>query len=160
MQIPRRFPRSLVLGVGLAAWMLGTVSAAAQGIGLQGGATANPDQLYVGSHIELELGSDRFVLRPNVEGGFGEDLTVANINFELLYRYVFPGSSWAVYQGTGPAVNVYRFDDATDVRGGLNFVFGIRHENGIFGEMKVGNSGSPDLKVGIGVTVRTGSGGP
>ena len=128
---------------------------AAQGIGLQGGGTANPDQFYVGSHIEFVLGSDRFVIRPNIEGGTGDGLTTASINFEFLYRYVFPGSSWGIYQGTGPAVNLYRFSDMTDVQGGLNVVFGVRHESGFFSELKVGSSGSPDLKYGVGFSVRT-----
>ena len=111
--------------------------AAAQGICFQGGGTANPDQFFVGSHIELVLGSDNFLIRPNVEGGTGAGLTAASVNFEFLYRYTFPGSIWAIYQGTGPAVNLYRFDDMTDVQGGLNFVFGVRHESGFFSEIKV-----------------------
>ena len=144
--------RKVLVGAFMALW---ASPATAQGIGLHGGGTANPDQFYVGSHIEFLLGSDRLVIRPNVEGGAGEGLTAASINFELLYRYVFPGSSWAIYQGTGPAINLYRFDDMTDVQGGLNVVFGVRHENGFFSEIKVGSSGSPDLKYGVGFTVRT-----
>ena len=147
----------LFVGAILALW---ASPAAAQDVGLQAGGTANPDQFYVGSHIEFVLGSDRFVIRSNVEGGAGDGLTAASVNFEFLYRYVFPGSSWAIYHGTGPAVNLYRFNDMTDVQGGLNAVFGVRHENGFFSEIKVGSSGSPNLRYGVGFTVRTGRASP
>ena len=104
--------------------------------------------------IEFELGSDNFLIRPSVEGGTSDGLSAASVNVELLYRYAFPSSSWAVYQGTGPAMNLYRFEGMTDVQGGVNFVFGVRHENGFFSELKIGNSGSPDLKYGVGFTVK------
>ncbi len=46
-----------------------------QGVGFQGGETASSDQFDVGSHIELTLDSDRFVICPNVEGETGDGLT-------------------------------------------------------------------------------------
>lgn len=141
---------ALILGL-----LLGAVPAAAQGVGFQGGGTVSPTQFYVGSHFEVPLGSDRFLLRPSVDGGTGDGLTLASINFEFLYRYELPGSDWAIYQGTGPAVNFIRFNDETDVRGGFNFVFGVRHETGFFSELKVGGSGSPNLRYGVGFTIKT-----
>lgn len=130
----------------------------AQGVGFQGGGTGSPTQFYVGSHVEFPLGRDVFLLRPSVEGGTGDGLTLASINFEFLYRYWLPGDRWAIYQGTGPAVNFLKFDDETTVRGGLNFVFGVRHRSGFFSELKIGGSGSPNLRYGVGFTVATGGG--
>ena len=133
-----------------------TPPAMAQGVGFQGGGTVTPDQFYVGSHFEFRLGSDSFLLRPSIEGGSGDGLKAASVNFEFLYRYWLPGDRWAIYQGTGPAVNFYRYDDNTSVRGGLNFVFGARHESGFFTELKIGGSGSPNLRYGVGFTIPTG----
>ena len=57
-------------------------------------------------------------------------------------------------------MNFIRFREDTDVRGGFNLVFGARHESGFFGELKVGGSGSPNLRYGIGFTINTGGAGP
>ena len=140
------------------ALLLATAPAAAQGVGFQGGGTVSPNQFYVGSHFEVPLGSSQFLLRPSVEGGAGDGVTLASINFEFLYRYDLPSTTWAIYQGTGPAVNFIRFADETNVRGGFNFVFGVRHESGFFSELKVGGggSGSPNLRYGVGFTINTG----
>ena len=115
----------------------------------------SPNQFYVGSHFEVPLGTPQFLLRPSVEGGASDGVTLASINFEFLYRYELPSGTWAIYQGTGPAVNFTRFADQTDVRGGFNFVFGVRHESGFFSELKVGGSGSPNLRYGVGFTIAT-----
>ena len=144
------------VGMGACGLLLASASpAVAQGVGFQGGGTASPAQFYVGSHFEGPLGSPQFLLRPSVEGGTGDGITLASINFEFLYRYELPSSTWAIYQGTGPAVNFIRFRDDTTVRGGFNFVFGARHDSGFFSELKVGGSGSPNLRYGIGFTINT-----
>ena len=65
---------------------LGAGLAAAQAVGFQGGATINPEQVYVGTHLEVPLGSDDFLIRPAIDGGFSEDLILATITVEFLYR--------------------------------------------------------------------------
>ena len=140
--------------------ILAPAPAVAQGVGFQGGGTVSPNQFYVGSHLEVPLGGRGFVLRPSVDGGTGDGVTLASLNFEFLYRYELPADDWALYQGTGPAVNFFRVADETNVRGGFNFVLGIRHERGFFSELRVGGSGSPNLRYGVGFTLRTGSSGP
>jgi len=137
-----------------ATFILWAAPAAAQGVGLQGGATVDPEQIYVGSHWEAVVVSDRFVIRPNIEGGFGGGLALAQVNLEFLYRFPLEGTAWSLYQGTGPSVNIFRIDEATDVRGGLGFAFGFAHTTGFFTEIKVGTAGSPSLKFGVGFTVR------
>ena len=140
--------------------LLNVTSATAQGVGFQGGGTASPNQFYVGSHLQVPLGSDQLFLRPSIEGGTGNGLTLASINFEFLYRYEFSGASWSIYQGSGPAVNFIRLDDSTTARGGFNVFFGVSHESGFFSEIKIGGSGSPNLRYGVGFTIRTGGGNP
>ena len=143
-----------------AVFLLAAAPAGAQGVGFQGGGTVSPNQFYVGSHFEVPLGSPQFVLRPSIDGGTGDGVTLASINFEFLYRFDLPANDWAIYQGTGPAVNFVRFREQTDVRGGFNLVFGVRHESGFFSELKVGGSGSPNLRYGVGFTLNTGASRP
>ena len=139
--------------------LLNVTSVTAQGVGFQGGGTASSDQFYVGSHFQIPLGSDRFLLRPSVEGGTGNGVTLASINFEFLYRYEFSGSAWSIYQGSGAAVNFTKFDDATTARGGFNVIFGVSHKSGFFSEIRIGGSGSPNLRYGVGFTIYTGGAG-
>ena len=117
--------------------------------------TVSPNQFYVGSHFDAPLGSPEFLLRPGIEGETGGGVTLASINFEFVYCYELPSTDWAIYQGIGPAVNFLRVDDTTTVRGGFNFVFGVRHNSGFFSELKIGSSGSPNLRYGVGFTVKT-----
>ncbi len=145
--------RLLPPGVILLAFVLGALPAHAQGIGFQGGFSIDPDQVYGGSHFEHELAS-QFLIRPSIEGGTGDHVTLATINIDFLYRFPLEGGSWSIYQGGGPAINIFRFDDETDLRGGLNVAFGFSHEGGFFTEFKVGTGDSPNLKFGVGFTIR------
>lgn len=138
-------------------------AAFAQGVGFQGGMTINPEQVYVGTHVELPLGSDQLVLRPAIDGGFGSGLRVAAIGAELQYRIELGNSGWRLSQGFGPGVYVARFasgfanEDATEVSGAWTYAFGIVHEGGFFTEFKGGGSRSfaiPMLRIGAGFTIR------
>jgi hypothetical protein len=130
------------------------IPAHAQGVGFQGGFTVDPEQLYFGSHLETrELGYN-IHFRPGIDGALGNDLMLAAINIDFVYKYQV-GNAWKIYQGGGPAVYIYRFNKPsfTDVTGGLNAIFGFVHENGFFTEFRVGNNG-PNLKFGAGWTIR------
>jgi hypothetical protein len=138
-------------------------AAFAQGVGFQGGMTINPEQVYVGTHLELPLGSDQLVLRPAIDGGFGSGLRVAAIGAEIQYRIELGNSGWRLSQGFGPGVYVARFasgfadEEATDVSGAWTYAFGIVHEGGFFTELKGGGSRSfaiPILRIGAGFTIR------
>jgi hypothetical protein len=131
-----------------------TTTVSAQGVGLQGGFSIDPEQGYVGSHFETRALVDRLHFRPNIEGGFGQDRTLATLNFEFLYKFPLEGTAWTLYQGTGPSIVFERFADETDVTGGVNVVFGVAHASGFFTEFKVGAYNAPNLKFGIGYTVR------
>ncbi len=134
--------------------------------------TINPEQVYVGTHVELPLGSDQIVLRPAIDGGFGSGLRVAAIGAELQYRIELGNSGWRLSQGFGPGVYVARFasgptstrrwrrvadGEATGVTGAWTYAFGIVHEGGFFTEFKGGGSRSfaiPMLRIGAGFTIR------
>lgn len=143
--------------------ILAPAAAGAQGIGFQGGMTVNPEQVYVGTHMELPLGSDQLVLRPAIDGGFGNDLRVAAIGAEIQYRVDLGNSGWRLSQGFGPSVYIARLADkfagaaATDVSGAWTYAFGVVHEGGFFTELKGGGSRGlaiPMLRIGAGFTIR------
>ena len=129
--------------------------ARAQGIGFQGGVSVDPEQVYIGSHFETREIARGVYFRPSIDGGFGSDLKLASINVEFLYKYeINPG--WKIYQGGGPAVHLFRAGTpaTTDITGGLSAVFGFVHVSGLFAEFKVGSGRGPNLKFGVGFTVR------
>ncbi len=137
----------------LATLFLFTGSASAQDAGVRAGLSVDPDQFYFGGHVETSPLVDRLHFRPNVEVGFGDDLTLLNANMEFVYK--FPSrSGWGLYAGGGPALNVYMFDEDTNTEAGLNFLVGVEQSRGLFFEFKVGAIDSPDFKFGVGWTFR------
>ena len=125
----------------------------AQGLGVRGGVSIDPDQFYVGGHYETGALVDRLHFKPNLEVGFGDDLTHLGINLEFVYK-VPVSSVWSVYAGGGPALNVYSFDDDSFTDPGFNVLFGAEATRGLFFELKLGALDSPDLKFGVGYTFR------
>lgn len=133
--------------------------AAAQGPGIRGGVSIDPDQFYFGGHFETGELVDGVHFRPNVEAGLGNDLTLVALNFEFVYK--FPRrNGWRIYAGGGPGVNFYSFDRGpnrdrdTESEAGLNFLIGVEQSSGLFFEFKVGALDSPELKFGVGWTFK------
>jgi hypothetical protein len=127
----------------------------AQAGGVRGGVSVDPDQFYLGGHYETGPLVDRLHFKPNVEAGFGDDLTLIAINFEFVYK--FPSRApWNLYAGGGPAINIFSFDefDDTETEPGFNILLGAESRRGLFFEMKIGVIDSPDLKFGVGWTFR------
>ncbi len=142
--------RVLVVG----ALVGGAAPARAQGIGPQAGFSIDPDQFYGGMHVDVKL-ADRISFRPSGEVGVGDNLTLAALNFEFLYKYELRGSRWTLYQGGGPAINFYKVEGGdVEPEGGLNILIGLAHQSGFFTEFKVGQARSPNLKVGFGFTFK------
>lgn len=136
--------------------------AEAQGLGLQGGFTIDPEQVYAGSHFETGELFPRFHFRPGIDGGFGDNSTLASINVEFVYRIPIAGGTWAFYQGGGPAILLLRqrrstisgSRNTTSVHAGTIWTVGFAHENGFFTEFKLGTGTSPALRFGVGYTLR------
>jgi hypothetical protein len=129
--------------------------ASAQGAGIRGGVSIDPDQFYFGGHYETDALVDRLHFRPNIEAGLGNDLTLVGLNFEFVYK--FPRrNAWRIYAGGGPAINFYSFDRGPDrdrdseSEAGLNFLIGVQQTEGLFFEIKIGALDSPELKFGVG----------
>ena len=96
--------------------------------GLRAGLSLDPDQFYIGGHIETAPLVERLVFRPNVEVGFGDDVTLVAFNFEFVWKFPRRRSEWGFYAGGGPALNLYQFDGPGDeTEGGFNFVGGLEN---------------------------------
>ena len=140
------------------ALLLGGVSspALAQSAGIRGGVSVDPDQVYVGGHFESDQLIDNLYFRPNLEVGFGDDVTAVGVNIEAVYKFPLRNRrDTAFYAGGGPAINIYDFegDRDSETEPGLNLLGGLEFGNFFF-EVKGGLFDSPDLKVGIGYTFR------
>lgn len=123
--------------------------------GVRAGLSIDPDQFYVGGHIETKPLVERLVFRPNAEIGFGDDLTLVAFNFEFVWKFPKGRSDWGFYAGGGPAINLYQVDGPNDdTEAGFNFLGGFENRKGLFFEFKVGVDDSPDFKFGVGFTFR------
>ncbi|HYB95731.1 MAG TPA: hypothetical protein VEC39_12200 [Vicinamibacterales bacterium] len=144
---------SFLLGVVLCS----ATPAAAQDPGIRGGISIDPDQFYFGGHLETAPLVDRLYFRPNVEIGFGDDLTLLAANMEFVYKFT-RGRQANLYVGAGPALNVYMFDGPGDndseTEAGFNVLVGVETRRSLFFEFKLGMIDSPDLKFGVGYTWR------
>ena len=121
--------------------------------GVQGGVSVDPDQGFIGAHVETSPLVDRVRFRPGVDFGFGDDLTLVGINLDFTYAFT-ANRPWNIYAGGGPAINWYNYDNDSDAEAGFNFLVGARSRDGLFFEMKVGAMDSPDLRFGVGYTFR------
>jgi len=155
----RHFVARLVTGV---SFLLGLVlfsatPALAQDGGIRGGISVDPDQFYFGGHLETSPLIDRLYFRPNVEVGFGDDLTLIAANMEFVYKFT-TRRPWNVYAGGGPALNVYMLDgdgdNDSETDAGVNILVGVEQSSGLFFEFKIGAIDSPDFKFGVGYTWR------
>jgi hypothetical protein len=151
-----RYVRNALCGVvaTCAALVVSTGTASAQGPGVRAGVSVDPDQVYVGGHFETDELIEHLSLRPNLEVGFGDDVTTVAVNIEAIYKYALKNRrDTSVYAGGGPAINFYDRDNGSDAKGGLNLLGGIEFGK-VFFEVKGGLFDSPNLKVGIGYTFR------
>ncbi len=142
----------------LLGWVLFSATPAlAQDGGIRGGISVEPDQFYFGGHLETSPLVDRLYFRPNVEVGFGDDLTLIAANMEFVYKFS-TRRDWNIYAGAGPSLNIYMIDnggeDDSDTEAGLNFLAGVEASSGLFFEFKIGAIDSPNFKFGVGYTWR------
>ena len=143
--------RLTVIACLASACLLAAEPAHAQGgFGLRTGISVDPDQFFVGAHVDVGPLLKRLWFRPNLEVGFGNDVTLLSINAELAYWIPSQGA-WRPYVGGGPGLNVYDRDGSdSETKAGLNLMLGVAHRGGFFVEVKAGVFDSPELKFGFG----------
>jgi hypothetical protein len=125
----------------------------AQAVGVRAGVSGDPNQFYLGIHAETDELADHLRFRPNLEVGFGDNVTLAALNFEFAYEVQQKKrSDWNLYLGAGPALNIYRSGGTSQSQGGFNILIGLANKGGLFTELKVGAINSPSVKFGVGYT--------
>ena len=148
--------RASLIVLGLAAALAGSANAAAAQVsfGPRGGYSGNPDQFFIGGHIETGDLGHRVTFRPNVEVGFGDEQTLVTVNLELVHWMPIKNSRWQVYAGGGVGANFLIDDFDKTTTGGLNVLIGLQHDIGFFTEMKVGID--PGVKLTVGYSMKLG----
>jgi len=134
----------------VASLLLFATPANAQTFGVRAGASADPDQFFFGGHYETKPLMKDLTFRPNIEVGFGDDVTLVAFNIEFAYWIDLNNKPWKLYVGGGPAAIVSDTDTSTDFNGGFNLLVGAQHRGGLFGEFKVGLIDSPEVKFTVG----------
>lgn len=130
--------------------MVGAPGAWAQGLGVRGGGTVNPDQFYVGGQYEWGP-FEKLWFHPSVDFGFGDDAKLISGNFDVVYRHALSARSpWTAFAGAGPSINHYRVAGLSETGMGVNFLGGMMHDSGIFAEFRAGFADSPDFRFGVG----------
>ena len=140
-----------VLGVGLVASLVLSSPAAAQtrptisqssqsAVGFQGGASIDPEQVFVGVFWDSPPLGGRFWIRPGIDGGFGSDLRVATINIDFIARFPIGRSGWSFVQGGGPVIAITKIPaiDASETSAGGSYIIGFGHDSGFFSEFRIG----------------------
>jgi len=151
--------------VALSALVLGTTSSAvAQTFGVGGGISQDPDQVFLQGLVDQRgLGTTgRIGWRPNVQLGFGNDLTTLAGNVELVVWIPLPNPQWSTYVGAGPSLNIlFRggeddgiSENDSEVGGGASMLAGIEHERGFFAEIRYGGGNAAGLKLSAGILLR------
>ena len=131
-----------------------------RGWGPRVGLTSGPDQVHVGLHMDYGVFAPRVRFQPNIEAGFGDNLTLVTFNFEAAYRFRDRWDAWTPYLGGGLGLDWYNFDngpyDNSDTDLGMSVLGGIerglKNGNRFFIEAKLGLTDAPDAKFTAGWT--------
>ncbi len=137
-------------------------TASATEYGARAGVSLSPDQFHIGGHADLGLVTDSLRLVPNVEIGFGDNLTLIAVNGDLIYD--FPNTPWSVGGELGLNFSKYDFGNLSNVPGfevddtstdfGLsalgNYRLVLDSGKTLLLEGKLGLVDSPDFKITVG----------
>ena len=133
--------------------------------GLRAGFSTDPDQLVLGGQMSIGEVAPNLTFDPNIEIGFGDNVTVLAFNLDMHYHFALYNSSWRPYLGAGAGINHFQVDappfvsddSFTKVAGSFILGAGVptRSGNRFFTEMKVGlGDWASDFKVLVGWNFR------
>jgi len=130
-----------------------------RGIGPRVGYTINPDQVHIGAHIDFGDLTENLMMQPNLEIGFGDNLTTIAPSFEVDYRFRSDWGVWTPYLGGGIGPVFYSAKNGGSTSDlGLYLQFGIgkgglwQQAGRFFIEGKLGLADAPDAKLTVGWT--------
>ena len=112
------------------------------GLGLQAGASVNPDDFIFGIRFKSHPLAESIFIVPSVEVGFG-DVTMIAGNLDAHYKFK-TSSKYAPYIGGGITLNWFDFDGGSDTEFGGSILGGIQLNDRFFFETKVGLGDVPD----------------
>lgn len=128
------------------------------GIGPRVGLSIDPDQFVFGGHADFgDLFPQTNLLFPVVEVGIGNDVTLASVGGDLLFRFIDNWGEWTPYAGGELALIFVSVDtpagsniDGTNTELGVSGIFGvekgIKDNNKFALELKIGFVDTPDIK--------------
>jgi hypothetical protein len=129
------------------------------GIGPRLGLTVNPDQFHVGVHFDLGDLANNLMMQPNLEIGFGDNITTVAPSFEVDYRFRPDWGAWTPYLGGGAGPVFYSWKHGgSSSKLGVYLQFGIgkgssgSQSGHFFLEGKLGLADAPDFKATVGWT--------
>jgi hypothetical protein len=131
-------------------------SASVTGIGPRFGFSLDPDQLVLGGQLLIGEVAPNMTFDPNLEFGFGDNVTVIGLGLDLHYHFKLTNSEWRPYLGAGVGIHFYDQDvqppasDNTSTEVGGNIILGVGVPTGgsrFFTEMKLGVGDIPSLKM-------------
>jgi hypothetical protein len=127
-----------------------SVSSNQSQVGFIGGVSIDPEQGFVGVFWQSPPLGGRFHVRPGLEGG------LATINIDFIVRFPLGTSGWNLIQGGGPTIVLIKVDgfEGTETNAGGSYIFGFAHDDGFFGEFRIGGGSVPNLKMGAGWAIR------
>jgi len=134
--------------------------------GLRAGFSSNPNQLVLGGQMSVGEVAPNLTFDPNIELGFGDNVTILAFNMDMHYHFDMVRSSWQPYLGGGAGIHHIQIDlppgvgDDSFTRVAGSFILGAgvptRSGNRFFTELKVGlgDSYTADLKMLVGWNFR------
>jgi len=125
------------------------------GWGLRGGLSVDPDQVFVGAHIDFGEFVENLRFTPNITVGFGDNITLISINPDVAYN--FPVEDIGdLYVGGLLAFQRFDFDSKyldAETEMGLHAIVGLDLDTvPVFFELNLGLDDTPDLKAAVGFT--------
>ena len=112
------------------------------------GFSTGPDQFLVGGQLNFSEMAPNIAFAPNIDIGFGDNVTTICLNGDLHYMFSLRNSVWRPYVGAGVGITFEDFD--SDVGGGSNTDVGGSVIIGATAPTKRGSKFFSELKLGIG----------
>lgn len=134
--------------------------------GFRAGFSSSPDQLVLGGQMSVGEVAPNLTFDPNLDLGFGDNVTILAFNLDMHYHFDMVNSAWRPYLGGGAGIHHIQVDlppgvgDDSFTRVAGSFILGAgvptRSGSRFFTELKIGlgDSATSDLKMLVGWNFR------
>ena len=112
------------------------------------GFSTGPDQFIIGAQLNFNEMAPSIAFVPNIDFGFGDNVTTINLNGDLHYMFNLRNSVWHPYLGAGVGITFSNFSD--NVGGGSSTDVGGSVIGGVTAPTKRGSKFFSELKLGLG----------